>query len=142
MRPTRLDDSHRGHTWLLAFDAGDRVVERLRDFARAHDVGAAHFHAIGAFRSATLAFWDVAGKRYEEHDVDEQVEVCSLIGDVARLDGDVRIHAHAVLGRRDLSTLGGHLVEAEVNPTLELFLWQGDAVLERRHDEASGLQLL
>ena len=142
MRHTPLDPSGRGRTWLLAFDAGEPVIERLLDFARTQDIGAAHFHAIGAFRRATVAFYDLAARRYEEHAVEEQVEVCSLIGDVSRSDDDVRVHAHCVLGRRDLSTLGGHLVEAEVNPTLELFLWQGEVVLERKQDETSGLPLL
>lgn len=142
MRQIPLDPNARGRTWLLAFDAGEAVIERLVDFARAHDLGAAHFHAIGAFRRATVAFYDLAAQRYEEHPVEEQVEVCSLIGNVSRSGDEVRVHAHCVLGRRDLSTLGGHLVEAEVNPTLELFLWQGEVVLERKHHEASGLPLL
>lgn len=137
-----LGESAGGRTWLLAFDDGDRVLDALRDFARERRIGAAHFHAIGAFRRATLAFYDLGTQRYEEHPIDEQTEVCSLIGDVSRFGDDVRIHAHCVLGRRDLTTLGGHLVDAEVAPTLELFLWQGETTLERRHDPRCGLPLL
>lgn len=138
MRHTKLD----GANWMLAFADGDAVVETLRDFARAHAISAGHFHAIGALRRATLAFYDLDSKRYEEHLVLEQTEVCSLIGDVSTFEGDVRIHAHCVLGRRDLTTLGGHLVEAEVAPTLELFLRTGEARLVRTMDERSGLPLL
>ena len=142
MRHTEIAASGRGRTWLLAFEAGDSVIDRLRDFARGHDVAAAHFHAIGAFRRASLAWYDLDGKRYEEHALDEQVEVCSMSGNVTRFEGEVRIHAHCVLGRRDLSTLGGHLVEAEVAPTLELFLHEGETPLDRSYDETSGLPLL
>lgn len=142
MRHTEIAAPARGRTWFLAFDQGDSVIERLRDFTAEQRIVAGHFHAIGAFRRASLAWYDLDGKRYEEHQIDEQVEVCSLSGDVSLFEGEVRIHAHCVLGRRDLGTVGGHLVEAEVAPTLELFLSEGDVALERRYDERSGLPLL
>ena len=142
MHATRLEGSDRAATWLLAFRAGDDVLGTLRDFAQANDVAAGSFQAIGAFRRATVAFYDLAARRYEEHAVDEQVEVCSLVGNVSRFQGAVRIHAHVVLGHRDLGTLGGHLVDAVVDPTLELFLRTFDAALERAPDAASGLPLL
>lgn len=142
MRHTEIAGPGRGRAWLLAFEQGDSVVDALRDFAHEQDVAGAHFHAIGAFRRASLAWYDLGGKRYEEHAVDEQVEVGSLTGNVSRFEGELRIHAHCVLGRRDLSTLAGHLVDAEVAPTLELFLYEGDVPLERSYDERSGLPLL
>ena len=33
----------------------------------------------------------------------------SLVGDVAARDGEPALHVHAVLGRSDGSTVGGHL---------------------------------
>ena len=138
MRHQKLD----GTTWLLAFSSGEQVVRLLTDFAAGYDVRAADFRAVGAFRRATVAFYDLVAKRYEEHVVDEQVEVCSLLGNVSRFEDEVRIHAHVVLGRRDLSTIGGHLVEAEVGPTLELFLHRYNATLDRAYDESVGLPLL
>lgn len=62
-----------------------------------------------------------AGLRAGTHTSREQVEVFSLIGDVALQDGKPKIHAHCVVGRRDGSTRG-HLIEAYVRPTLELML--------------------
>ena len=41
----------------------------------------------------------------------EQVEVLSLIGDVALKDGEPKVHAHVVVGRSDGSTRGGHLMD-------------------------------
>jgi predicted DNA-binding protein with PD1-like motif len=74
--------------------------------------------------------------------VGEQVEVLSLVGDIA-LDGDEpKVHAHAVLGRRDGSTVGGHLLEAHVRPTLEVVLVESPAYLRRLHDAASGIALI
>jgi predicted DNA-binding protein with PD1-like motif len=47
-----------------------------------------------------------------------------------------------VLGLRDGSTRGGHLLEAHVRPTLEIVLSESAAPLQRRLDAAVGLPLL
>jgi len=135
----RRDGDH--DTWLLAFDIGDRVMETLEEWARERGIEGAHFHALGAFRRATLAWYDLEEQQYEEHDIDEQLEVCSLVGNVSVHQGKTKIHAHAVLGRRDVSTVGGHLIEAEVRPTLELTLTTFRRV-ERGMVEEVGLPLL
>src|SRR5687767_7076057 len=108
--------------YLLVFSSGDEVVSTLTAFARDSKILAAHFYALGALERATLAYWNRETKAYEDIPVDEQVEVVSLIGDVtAGVKGEPRIHAHASLGRRDGSLQGGHLKNAVVHPTLELF---------------------
>ena len=66
----------------------------------------------------------------------------SLAGDVALADGEPKVHAHVVLGRRDGAALGGHLLEAHVRPTLELTLIDAPHYLTRRHDAESGLALI
>jgi predicted DNA-binding protein with PD1-like motif len=70
------------------------------------------------------------------------VEVVALVGDVARERGRPKIHAHAVLGRRDGSTCGGHLLEGHVRPTLEVMLVQSPAHLARTVDTESALALI
>ena len=141
MHPQRIGGTDARPAWLLAFETGDTVMETLETFARENDIAGAHFHAIGAVRHATLAWYNLDSKKYEETRYDELLEVCALVGNVSRFDGEPKIHAHCVLGRRDTMAVGGHLVEAVVRPTLELFLTVGDGV-ERTMDEEVGLPLL
>lgn len=129
-------------TWALIFDKGDAVIENLTRFARENGLGGSHFTAIGAFQDATLGYFDREKKDYERIEVGEQVEVLTLAGDVARKDGEPKVHAHVVLGRRDGTTVGGHLLEAHVWPTLELILTESPGHLQRRHDEETGLALI
>lgn len=131
-----------GVAWALIFRTDDEVISLIRDHARRAGLRAAHFRALGAFRTARLAFFDWESKQYEEIPVDEQVEVTSLTGDIGVNDGEPAVHVHCVLGRRDGSAVTGHLVEGIVRPTLELFLTGYDAELPRRHDEESGLPLI
>ena len=125
----------------LIFETGDEVMSGLKEFAQRHNVRAARFTAIGAFQSATLAYFDWEKKNYIEIPVRDQVEVLVLAGDIAWNENEPVAHVHVVLGRRDGSTLGGHLCEAIVRPTLEVMLTQAGA-LERTIDPTSGLALI
>jgi predicted DNA-binding protein with PD1-like motif len=129
-------------TYALVFDPGDEVVGGLTEFARRRGLTASHLTAIGAFSQAVLGYFDRDRRDYRRIPVSEQVEVLSLIGDVAVKDGQPALHAHVVLGRADGTTVGGHLLEARVWPTLEVILVESPAHLRRRHDPASGLALI
>jgi predicted DNA-binding protein with PD1-like motif len=84
--------------------------------------------------------WDT--KQYKKIAVDEQVEVLSLLGDVAVTDEGPTLHLHAVLGKADGSVVGGHLLEADVRPTLEVILIQPPSYLRKRKDPEIGLALI
>lgn len=82
-------------------------------------------------------------KDYERIPIGEQVEVVSLVGDVALgPDGAPKLHVHVVLAKRDGSAWGGHLIEARVQPTLEVMLVESPSHLQRRIDTATGLALI
>jgi uncharacterized protein len=129
-------------TYALVLDPGDEVVSSLTGFARRRGLAASHLTAIGAFSQAVLGYFDRDRKDYRRIPITEQVEVLSLIGDVALKDGKPALHAHVVLGKADGTTVGGHLLEAQVWPTLEVILVESPAHLRRHHDPASGLALI
>ncbi|HEV2720207.1 MAG TPA: PPC domain-containing DNA-binding protein [Thermoanaerobaculia bacterium] len=124
--------------FLLVFDKGDDLLATLRAFAGAHGIRGASFTALGAFRSATIAYWNPATKEYEHIAVDEQVEVLSLVGNL----GAEKIHAHVTLGRRDGSAIGGHVIAATVFPTLEMQVVAYEESIVRGTDEETGLSLI
>ena len=66
----------------------------------------------------------------------------SLIGDVVIDKGEPSVHAHVVVGRRDGSALGGHLIEGRVWPTLEVIVTESPTHLRKRHDPETGLALI
>lgn len=141
MKSQRIGGTDEHPVHLLAFETGEPIISTIEGFARENGIDGAHFHAIGAVSSATLAWYDLGTKRYEETTYDEQLEVCALVGNVSRFGDETRLHAHCVLGRRDTKSIGGHLIRATVRPTLELFLTAG-ARIERTMDEEVGLALL
>ncbi len=141
MKSTLLDATG-PRTWALIFDKGDEPVAGLTAFAKAQKLGAAHFTAIGAFSEVTLGYFDRARRDYKKIPLHEQVEVLSLIGDVALDKGEPKVHAHVVVGRADGEARGGHLLEAHVWPTLEVVLVESPRHLRKRHDPETGLALI
>lgn len=142
MQSKKLAEHAGQKTYALIFETGDEVKEKLLSFAKQNGLGGSSFKAIGAFRDAVLGYFDWEKKEYKKIPVREQVEVLSLVGDIALKDGEPKLHAHVVLGRSDGSTLGGHLVEAHVRPTLEVILVEEPEHLQKQHDEESGLALI
>ncbi len=139
---SRLLHERTEKAYALVFDSGDEVTALLLDFARRQKLSAARFFGIGGFSEVTLGYFDIEAKEYRPIPVNEQVEVVSLIGNIALHEGDPKVHAHVVVGKRDGRTLGGHLLNGVVRPTLELMLVESPATLERVSDPRFGIPLI
>ncbi len=142
MKSKLLHSAEREETFALVLDAGDEVVSEITAFARDKGLDAARLTAIGAFSGATLGYFDVERKEYEKIPLEEQVEVLSLVGDIALNRGEPQLHAHVVLGKRDGSAMGGHLLEARVRPTLEVILIESPEHMRKKTDAQTGLALI
>jgi predicted DNA-binding protein with PD1-like motif len=123
-------------------EAGDEVITSLADWANDHSIGFAWIQAIGAMSSVKLGFFDPASNSYKQFTVEEQVEVIILGGSVSLgEDGSPLVHTHVLLGKEDGTTLGGHLVEGTIFPTLEVMLTPLPGEVRRKLDPVSGLAL-
>ena len=143
MQARLINQAGQQRTFVVVLDTGDEVMASLKRFVTQESLEAAQFTAIGAFRSAVLGYFDWESKDYRRIPVDEQVEVASFIGDLARgPDNQPSLHIHCVLGRRDGHALAGHLMEAHVRPTLEVIVTDSPVHLRKRHDPESGLALI
>jgi uncharacterized protein len=129
-------------TFILVCETGDDPVQELLNFAKHKKLGAGHFTGIGAFEEVTLGYFDWSRKDYVRIPIHEQVEVLSLVGDIAVEGSTPRLHAHVVVGKRDGTAHGGHLLEARVRPTLEIVLVQPPGHLRRRFDARVRLALI
>jgi predicted DNA-binding protein with PD1-like motif len=143
MKSRLLHEAAGQRTYAVILETGDESMERLQTFADREEISAAQLTAIGALSDAVLGYFDWETKRYRRNPVSEQVEVASLIGDVALSpEGKPSLHVHVVLGRRDGSAVAGHLLEARVRPTLEVVLMETPRHLRRVHDPETGLALI
>jgi hypothetical protein len=129
-------------TFVVILDSGDEFMRCMRRFAREEELTASQFTAIGAFSSAVLGYFEWDRKDYHRIRIEEQVEVVSLLGDIAVTKGESTLHAHVTLAKRDGSAWGGHLMEGIARPTLEIIVSEAPASLVRSHDPDTGLALI
>jgi len=119
------------------------LARGLKEFASEQKLASASFKAIGALSSVKLGWLNWETKQYEQSvSLDEQVELLSLIGDVALKDGEPQVHAHAVIGKRDGTAHGGHLLQAHIRPTCEVVLTESPAHLKKEFNPSAGIALI
>ena len=141
MKYRQLDPSPK--TFILVFEHGDELASGLLGFAEEQMLSAASFTAVGALSSVRLAWFSWETKKYEPSvTLDEQVELLSLIGDVALNGNKPVVHAHVVVGKKDGTAHGGHLLEAHIRPTCEVVLTESPVHLQKEIDPESGLALI
>jgi uncharacterized protein len=138
-----LHENSGQRTFAVILSTGEEVLSKLSEFVRRENVHAAQLAVIGALSELVLLYFDWEKKEYLRRPLKEQVEVASLIGDVAEgPDGTPTLHVHIVVGTRDGSAKAGHLGEARVRPTLEVIVTESPAHLRKVKDAETGLALI
>jgi predicted DNA-binding protein with PD1-like motif len=129
-------------TYVVVCDQGDEAMASLEQFVRSERLEAAQITGVGGFERATVGWFDRATRQFRHIPVDEPSEVLSLIGDVAEGQDGPGLNIHVVLGLSDGTTRGGHLIEGQVFPTLELVVTENPAELRRVMHPDLGVALI
>lgn len=131
-----------GELFVIRFEDGEVFPDRLLSFLEAQSIRGGSLSGLGAFSESVVAFFDTEAREYRDIELNEQLEVLALVGNVAVFQGAPLVHAHVMLGRPDGTALGGHLRRATVRPTLEIFLHVLSRPLQRALDPRYGLPAL
>ena len=100
----------------------DEVVSGLAEFAEKNKIGEAYVTGVGGLSSATFGWTDPAIGCCKKIEIKEKVEVSSFTGNITTQDGKIQVHFHALVTGADGVARGGHLFEAKVQPTMELYI--------------------
>ena len=128
--------------WLLRLDVGDEIVSSLMEFARVEGIKAASLTGIGAVGGLKYGYFDINDKEYKVAEETISLEIVSLVGNLARIDGEPILHAHIAVGFPDMNIRGGHLVEGIISVTGEIFIRTYNTDIERGKDGRFGLNLM
>jgi uncharacterized protein len=125
--------------FLVVLDVGDEVMDSLKKLAGAERIGMASFTGIGAVRDVVLGYLDLDQKEYLKREFgSDSMELVTMSGNLALLNGEPVVHCHAVVGDREMRVFGGHLFEAHVSVTAEIFLRVYEGEITRERDPNSG----
>ena len=123
-------------------DVGDGVIDSLKKLAASERIGMASFTGIGAVRDVVLGYLDLDQKEYLKREFgSDSMELVAMSGNLALLDGEPVAHCHVVVGDREMRAFGGHLFEARVSVTVEIFLrvYEGEITREFAPDFGANL---
>lgn len=135
--------TEKGVAFVIRMEQGDDILKSLKQFADAKKVQAAFFEGIGSLYRAKLGHYDFQDTRtYKYETFDEDLEILTLSGNISTMNEKALPHAHATLGRRDFSVIGGHLEEGSLANMVEVNLSQLPGKLEKAKDSTIGLNLL
>jgi uncharacterized protein len=128
-------------SYAVILGKGDEIMSGMTAFAERERLVAAHFAAIGAIESGLFGWFDKNVKAYRNLPLNEQAEIASLVGDIGIVNGKPAVHIHAVAIPSDGIAWVGHVLNATVWPTLEVFLTAYPTPLMKELDQATDLEL-
>ncbi|MGX8701858.1 PPC domain-containing DNA-binding protein [Caproiciproducens sp.] len=130
-----------GDTIVARIDRGEEIVQSLKAVCEKENVGLASVTALGAVGHAVVGLYRVGEKKYYSNTLDGEMEMTALTGNVTEKDGEVYLHLHANFADAQGHVFGGHLNEAVVSATCEMFIHTVKGSVGRRPDEVTGLNL-
>ncbi len=133
---------HEGNTFIFILNKGEEFIDTLTDYCTKNSFSSGWIHALGACGELTLAWYNLETKEYEDHIYTEDLEIAAITGNIALVKGKPFIHAHGIFGRRDMSTIGGHIRKMVISATCEVKLEIYSGKIHRAFDERTGLNLM
>ena len=121
--------------------AGD-ILESITDICKQHNIRLGRIEVIGAVQKARLGFYDQHEKVYSFFDIDKEMEITSLTGNISLKDGSPIVHAHINLSDAHGAVVGGHLAPGTTVFAAEYVIQAFDGPeFCRGFDEVTGLPL-
>lgn len=130
-----------GAALAVRVDRGEEIVSSLEAVCAHENVRFASVAGIGAVGRAVVGLYRVAERKYYPNTFEGEFEMTSLAGNVTEKDGKPYLHLHAAFAGPDGKAVGGHLNEAVVSGTAEIFLTLYEGVMGRRTDPKTGLNI-
>jgi len=128
--------------FLLRLIKGEEVISSLSSFVEEQKILGGFIFGLGAFKEATLGYFDSDKEEYVKKFFQEDLEFGNLTGSMSYFEGKPFVHAHVVAGGPDVKAFCGHLFSATISATGEFFIIPSDTKIERKSDPETGLNLL
>ncbi len=130
-----------GNTIALRLSVGEEIIASLRELCEKENIKFAQVNGIGATKKVTVGTFNVDTKQYHANSFEKIMEIVSLLGNLSTKDGEPYIHLHASLADENGNIFGGHLNEAIIGVTSEIFVNIIDGEMDRIYQEETGINI-
>ncbi|HHV97167.1 MAG TPA: DNA-binding protein [Clostridiaceae bacterium] len=131
-----------GNTVIARIDKGEEIVSSILEICKKENIKLGKVSAIGAVNKVKIGLFKTGEKKYYSDILTGEFEITSLLGNVTTMNDEVYLHLHINISDSSFKTFGGHLNEAYVSGTCELFIDVIDGHMDRKFSEEIGLNLL
>lgn len=128
--------------YVIRLDKDEKIHATLAELFGELQVQGGFLTGIGAVKNVEVGFYHLERKSYERKLFTEHHELLSLTGNVSFLNDERVIHTHVTFSNAQFECFGGHLFEAEVAVTAEIFFQKIPIPLYRKPNTSIGLNLL
>ena len=131
-----------GDTYVVRIMRGEEVMAKLTELFNKENIRLATIEGIAAAGKIVMGCYDFDTKYFKQTVFEGQTfEVSSFLGSVSELNGEPYLHVHVCFAGEDGTAHAGHLKEAVIAVTGELFIRCIDGHVGRTYDEVTGLNL-
>lgn len=130
-----------GSTIAVRIDRGEEILSSVKEVCQKEGIKLASISAIGAVDHVVVGLYMIEKQKFLPNTFDGEMEMTSLNGNVTTKDGEINLHMHANFADKKGSVFGGHLSEAIISGTCEMFIEKIDGEITRRIDEVTGLNI-
>ncbi len=130
-----------GDTIAVRLERGEEIVGSIMALSKSEGIKLATVSAIGAVDYAVFGLYNVEKREYKENTVSKPLEIVSLCGNITLKDCEPYIHLHASFADGEGNVCGGHLNEARISATCEIFVKLVYGSIDRKIDEITGLNI-
>ena len=129
-------------TYFIRLKRGEKIVETLKSFCADNRIKCGYFFGIGALGEAELAHYIVENKKYSSKTLKQPLEIINMTGNITAMNKEAYLHCHITLSDEKMNAIAGHLKEGTISATCEIVLVKLNASINRKHNEAIGLNLM
>jgi predicted DNA-binding protein with PD1-like motif len=130
-----------GDTVAVRLNRGEDIVSSIQTLSKKEGIKLATVSAIGAVDNVTFGLYDIEKREYKENRISKPLEIVSFCGNTTLKDGEPFLHLHASFADSDGNVFGGHLNEARVSATCEIFIKLIYGSIDRKSDDETGLYI-
>ena len=131
-----------GSKILIRLDPGDEIVSGVAEVCKAEKVHLGSVSGIGAVNKATVGLFKPDSKEYFSTTLEKPFEITALTGNISEMNGELYLHLHVTLADIEHHAFGGHLNEAIISATAEIWIDVVDGSVDREFNDSIGLNLL
>lgn len=129
------------NVYALRLDRGEEIIEQIKNFAKSENVKIAKIEGIGATDDITIGIYDLEKKEYTKKNFKGLWEIASLNGNITTMNDEPYLHLHICCSNKNGEIVAGHLNDAKIGVTGEIFITSFDGKIGRKKDENIGINL-